>query len=264
MNATLFCPPIVAKKENSGLAAETNGRWNGASSHCRVRGAGRSRRGPSVRGMDVATLGSCSSSLLARPRSVRGRATSRHRRRGCTRRTCPCPGSRNHLICRRGTRVGPHGHDPGRRLRGFADPSRRAVGCQGRLRVRGVCDRYGGHERRARVASALRASRNQGVERSRRLHRSGGPFATACCGSPSGNRHRDSGTGSRGDTGDRSRAGGHPGSHASRPRRRASRRRGRTPRGRVCGGCSCDRLCGDSSLGGFGQGRIARALQRKS
>ena len=167
--------------------------------------------------MDVAALGRCSSSLFPRPRPVRGRTTSRHRHRGGTRRSCPCPGSRNDLVCGRGTELGPHGHDPDRRLCGIADPPRGVLGRQGGLRVRGVRHRYGGDERRPRVASALRASRNQGVERSRRLRRSGDPLATACCGASSGARHRDSCHGSRTHAGRHSGAGGHPGNPGGHP-----------------------------------------------
>ena len=75
--------------------------------------------------------------VLARPRSVCGRAAPRRRRRWRCGRARSRAGRRDGLVRGRRARLRPNGHDPARRLRRLADAPRRDHGGEGRRRLGG-------------------------------------------------------------------------------------------------------------------------------
>jgi hypothetical protein len=103
------------------------------------------------------------SPVLARRRRLRGRSTSRDRRRRAGRIPHPCAGIRHGELRRLAADVRPRHHDPDRRrVCRHARPSRLDRRRQGRRRHRGVTRRDDGLERGSRASLAEPSSRHPG------------------------------------------------------------------------------------------------------
>ena len=139
------------------------------------------------------------SALLARSRSVRGRAAPRRRCWRWRRRGGSCARRRSHLVRRVGSQLRSNGDDPGGGLRDLRDTPRSSRCHQGDNDRRGSGDRIRRTVRRLGVAVTVRPSRHPNVERGRRLRRSHDAPATACraasaTGDPPGTSARGRGT----------------------------------------------------------------------
>ena len=189
----------------------------------RCLGRARSTRPRSIGiGVDVASAWRCSSALLARHRRLRGRAAPGRRRGRRCRRVRPRAGGGRDLVCRRRPVLRTNRDDSARRLCGVAHAPRRDRRREGGNRLRGGPDRGRGRERRGRMAGAVRAPRDPGLRRRRRLRRPGDTPASPAGRAAAGSRTRRRSS-ARTCTG--TRPGGRPcsGSHRAWRRRRVAR-----------------------------------------